>query len=574
VHLASFGHRIDETPQTEQADPREIVNNAGGYVFPVDAWMRLERWIVLGSEKPTYYATAQTLTKENAKHVAAMIEKHGVAVVERVVDISVAGRAAKQEYGIFVLAMCAGAKDVAVRQAALAALPEVCRTGSTLLLFASYVKQFRGWGPTLRKGIARWYDLQRVADRLAYQVVKYQNRYGWTHRDLLRKAHPNPIAVPEREFSNIIEQEPRGAGEGSRYTLTSERDRLYAWVTRKEHPSTVFDLPLIVRMYERAHASQEVDWEALDLLTHEMIPTEWKRSADVWERLLQKMPLTAMIRNLASMTVAGALNPGSTGAQRVVAALGDAEHIRRSRVHPAAILTALATYRGGKGLKGKLTWIPTPEIVAALDAAFYLAFPNVVPAGKRFLVGLDVSGSMSTPMTVLPSLSAREATTALAMILMETEPHVEVYGFTCSSSGRWSRHDAEFLPIPMHKGQRLADVMQFTQNLPFGGTDCALPMVHATKNRIPVDCFLTLTDNETWAGPVHPMEALRTYRREMGIPAKLAVVGTTATQFSIADTNDAGALDLIGFDANLPVILNNFARGTSAPRDTHDEAEE
>lgn len=36
-----------------------------------------------------------------------------------------------------------------------------------------------------------------------------------------------------------------------------------------------------------------------------------------------------------------------------------------------------------------------------------------------------------------------------------------------------------------------------------------------------------MTDSETWAGTIHPDEALRRYREPAGIPAKLAVVGMT-----------------------------------------------
>ena len=34
---------------------------------------------------------------------------------------------------------------------------------------------------------------------------------------------------------------------------------------------------------------------------------------------------------------------------------------------------------------------------------------------------------------------------------------------------------------------------------------------------------MVLTDNETWFGDIHPVEALRQYRAKMGIPARLLV---------------------------------------------------
>jgi 60 kDa SS-A/Ro ribonucleoprotein len=80
------------------------------------------------------------------------------------------------------------------RRAALNALPEVCRIGTHLFHFAGYVEQFRGWGRALRRAVGEWYE--RRSTKLAYQAVKYRQRDGWTHRDLLRLAHPD---APSRE---------------------------------------------------------------------------------------------------------------------------------------------------------------------------------------------------------------------------------------------------------------------------------------------------------------------------------------------------------------------------------------
>ena len=70
--------------------------------------------------------------------------------------------------------------------------------------------------------------------------------------------------------------------------------------------------------------------------------------------------------------------------------------MRKARVHPIALLSALRTYAAGRGVRGKHTWTPVGQIVDALDAAFYTAFENVEPTGKRLLLALDVSGSMTS----------------------------------------------------------------------------------------------------------------------------------------------------------------------------------
>jgi 60 kDa SS-A/Ro ribonucleoprotein len=109
---------------------------------------------------------------------------------------------------------------------------------------------------------------------------------------------------------------------------------------------------------------------------------------------------------------------------------------------------------------------------------------------------------------------------------------------------------------------RLDDVLQATDGIPFGGTDCALPMIWAMKNGVTADAFIIYTDSETWAGRhMHPVQALQAYRQEIGIAAKLVVVGLVSNGFSIADPNDGGMLDVVGFDTATPQLVADFITG-------------
>lgn len=92
----------------------------------------------------------------------------------------------------------------------------------------------------------------------------------------------------------------------------------------------------------------------------------------------------------------------------------------------------------------------------------------------------------------------------------------------------------------------------------FGGTDCSIPMVYALQNKIPVDVFIVYTDNETWYGDIHPVQALTAYRSQMGISAKMIECAFTATDVSIADPNDGGMLDICGLDASIPQVIADF----------------
>jgi 60 kDa SS-A/Ro ribonucleoprotein len=554
------------TRKTPQSQPipgsAQVPNSAGGFAWAVDDWTRLDRFLLLGSEGPSYYASEQKLTVENAEAVLRCIQSDGARTVARIVAVSEAGRAPKNDPALFALAMAAGTGDAATRKAAFAALPRMARIGTHLFHFAGFLEGFRGWGRGARQAIAAWYA--QPAARLALQVVKYGQRDGWSHRDLLRLAHP---------------QAP-----------TEQHQALYYWITRgwpgvgdEPHPDPALRLIWAFERAKRAESVAEIARLIRDeRLPREAVPTRWLSHAEVWEALLEQMPMTALIRNLATLTRVGLLTPGSDAARRVVAQLGDTARLRAARVHPIAVLAALTTYAQGRGVRGSGRWEPVTEVVNALDAAFYAAFQSVEPAGKRVLLALDVSGSMGGGVVAgVPGLTPRVASAAMALVTAATEPAHGFVAFTAggrpsmwTAAGHGAQYGSGISPLTISPRQRLDDVVKQVSGLPFGGTDCALPMLWALEQKQLVDVFVIYTDSETWHGDVHPAQALQRYREQTGIPARLVVVGMVSSGFSIADPTDAGMLDVVGFDTAAPALMADFARGQDAAVQVEGEPEE
>jgi 60 kDa SS-A/Ro ribonucleoprotein len=178
------------------------------------------------------------------------------------------------------------------------------------------------------------------------------------------------------------------------------------------------------------------------------------------------------------------------------------------------------------------------------------------------MLALDVSGSMGAGVHGMPFISCREASAAMALVTAAVEPSHRIVGFTAGSYPSMHPGFATGLSqLAISPRQRLDDVVRSIDGIAFGGTDCALPMVEALKHRWAVDTFVVYTDNETWAGNIHPAQALREYRERMGIAAKLVVVAMASNGFTIADPNDAGMLDVVGFDTATPQLVADFARG-------------
>ena len=72
--------------------------------------------------------------------------------------------------------------------------------------------------------------------------------------------------------------------------------------------------------------------------------------------------------------------------------------------------------------------------------------------------------------------------------------------------------------------------------------------------------FIICTDSEPWAGNIHPAQALREYRSEFVGDAKAVVVGMASTGFTLADPNDRGMMDVVGFDTTVPAVIADFVR--------------
>ena len=537
----------------------QVANSAGGYAWAVDDWTRLDRFLVLGAEGGTYYATERELVLDNHEALVRCILADGVRAVNRIVEISTTGRAPKNDPAIFALALVATHGEPAAKTLAFAKLAEVCRMSTHLFHFAQDVNAVRGWGRGLRKAVAGWY-VGRAADDLAYQAVKYQQRDGWSHGDLLRLAHPK---APTPEHEAVFRWMLKGPGAlGER-----EVQRKIAGETRLAKYPAAGSLPGIIAASEEAKRAGSVAEMVRLIADHDLpreaIPTKWLDQVAVWEALLHRMPLTAMIRNLGKMTSLGLVGPFSDAKRLIVTRLADATALQRARIHPLAVLVAQKIYAQGHGDKGSLRWQPVTAVVDALDMAFYATFRNVEPCGKPVLLALDVSGSMAISMIAGSCLSAREASAAMALITAATEPDHEIIAFSAGKGGpggQWGGGEPGITRVNLSPRLGLAEVVQRLAAIPIGGTDCALPMRWATRNKLKVAGFITYTDSETWAGEIHPAQALAQYREQFCQEAKAVVVGMTSNGFSIADPNDRGMLDVVGFDTATPAVIADFVR--------------
>lgn len=530
-------HTAKNTPPTQVAaipgrGDEMIPNASGGVTFRLDHWKALERFLVLGTEGGTYYVSEQRATLDATENLKKCISENPLRVVHLLVSISEQGRCIKNQYPLYALAaVMAFAGKPAEKHYARTFVNRVARIGTDILHFAMFSKNLRGWGSGLRKAFRNWY-LSKSAEDIAYQYMKYTQRDGWSHLDVLRLTHPKGDEAQNAVFNYIAKG------------------------TTVDKEGNPINLPTQLLAYDRINEMEETEViEAITVhkLPREVVPTHLLNSRNVWNALLPHMGLTAMVRNLGKMTSIGLISDMESDSQNVniiCNSLESQEVLSRSRMHPLQLLFALKTYMSGVGFRGSNTWTPVRRIIRSLEVAFQNSFGMVIPTGKKYLFGLDVSSSMAQNKIANSNVSAREASVALCLISIKVEPESHVIGF---SSGIVN------LDNHIHKDSTFSSAMELVTGLPFDSTNCTAPINYAVSEKLDVDVFVIITDNETYWRDIHPSIALKAYRDKFNKPeAKMVVVGMTATSCTIADPLDPYMLDVVGFDPETPAAISSF----------------
>lgn len=553
--LAAVG--LTATPQMQPILGRtdQVRNNAGGYVFAKDLFTKVEDFLILGTTGGTYYISEDRLTMGNAGWLIEAIQADGTRVVRLITDVSTARppRAPKNRAAVFALAMVFACGDPAAVQAAKAAFPRVVRTTDHLSMFFGYAKQVHGkaagpgtslvTGRALRSALASWF-LAGEVDAIAWKACKARQRVtpageAFALRDALRIAHPKAD--------------------------TAERRALLGWLAGKvadgEARSQVQAIDVFLSAQAVTTEAAAIAVAAERKLPWEFLPSDLLASATVWEALVPHLGMTALLRNLARLTRLGVLGPFAQANDAVATRLRSAEALRGGRIHPMDVFLALRVYLSGRSQPGRRaeahTWTPVAGISDALEEAYELSFGHVQPSGKRMLVAVDSSGSMShvwrwggnqLSLGGSPLGTPYEIGCAMAAVLKRIEGgNVHVLDV-----------DTRVHPSRITARTRVREIGSWPPS--GGGTDLSLPFTHATKHKLEVDGFAIFTDGETWAGRQHASQALAAYRRKHNPAARVVLASMAAAGHMIAEPGDAGVLNIAGMDAALPMVVTEFIR--------------
>jgi 60 kDa SS-A/Ro ribonucleoprotein len=542
-----------------------VENAAGGYAFRAGDWERLDRFLILGTEGGTYYASERQLTRENAAVVRRCMTKDLPRTVARTVEVSTDGLAPKNSPAILALALAfcemrrpgeyadhPRGDHSAHTELLRLALRRVCRTGTHLMEFLDAATALRGGGRGLNAAVRAWMN-GRDTDKLAFQMTKYRSREGWTWRDILRRFRPKPGDDGARQtlyrWAAGGDVMPKLEGEGGLQgagaaALMPDALRRYLAVQAAFMPDAKIPggVPGVLR-------AERAPWE--------WVPSERSTDKDVLDALFDNMPLGATVRQLSKLTAHGVL---PARADECIARLLDPEQIKGARMHPVNLFTAQKAYEQGKGRH--LTWTPHSPIVDALDDAFRVALQVGEPIEANVLIAVDTSGSMSggggwggSPTPAPPI----ELGAAMALGLFASCKHADVIGFDCASRGYGAYQTSEgWTDVPLSKRMRCVDAAR-AFGTAGGSTDCSLPFKVAKAKGRAYDAVVVFTDGESWAGAQHPMQAFDALRRSTSPHCRLVWCAMTASGTTLGDPQDpSNQLGICGFSADVPKLISDF----------------
>lgn len=514
----------------------------------------MNRFLILGTEGGSFYVSEKAMTVANAQATIRCIKEDGQRALLDITKVSAGRLAPRNTAAVFALALCFIHGDVETRRAAAVRLPEICRTATDLFSFLDHMKVMGKWNRVLRRAVADWYR-SKTGEQIAYQMVKYRERHGWTHRDAIAACHL--LATPQ----------DRGAHWHAavywaidRANVVREGDvalaRQDAWKSRPDAPALL--LPTIINGHELAMAATDTDVLAYIIqafkLPHECVKDEFRDDWRVWNALLPQMQPHAMIRQLGKMTSIGLIAKGSPGEAAAVRKL--TEDVSRVRVHPFGIFLARTAYaRGIAGMRAAfggnaLKWSPSVAVLEALDRAFEARLGDGAIPGAKILAALDVSGSMTNALDVGTGVTAAQAGAAMLYTLVKANPStVDMLRFDTG---------AEWI-----EARSKESVSGFSQRVVKngGGTDLAQPIVAAMNMGAKYDAIVIATDNETWAGHGHAHEWLANYRAKHNPACRLVVLSMTAGGAQLVPDTDHLSLGIGGLSADIPQVVRGFVTG-------------
>lgn len=313
---------------------------------------------------------------------------------------------------------------------------------------------------SLQRAFQRWLNSASVEKLLSASIGNDPSL-----RDVLRLARPTPV--------------------------DNGRRALFGWLTGKETakwaPATEADLPEQARLLESFRQTDSIDAQ-VEILSR--LNARWDLLADsakgtaTWTAIARNMGPQALRMNLNTLIRHGVFADYQM-VDYVARRLADPDEIRRSRQFPYQFLAAYLNVSEG---------IPQ-KIKVALHQAAEIACGNIPELPGPVVIGLDVSGSMSAPITgqrgqgATSKMRCVDVAALFAAAILRRNPDSLVVPF-----------DTRAYDVRIDPSDSILSLADRLAKYGGGGTDCSLPLAKANRDlpqRKFAGCIL-ISDSESW----------------------------------------------------------------------------
>ena len=488
-----------------KAPTANAVNQAGGKAYAMSDAHALAQYAVTGAFNTTFHASAE-----------AQLEK--VLELAKKVDAELVAKTAiyARQRGLMKdmpALLCAMTSHDPVLLAQV--FSQVIDDAKMLRLFVQMMRSGvtgrRSLGTRPKKLVEAWLDARTDEE------VFFASAGGTPSLlDVLKLAHPRP--------------------------KTPSRKALYGYLVGAKHEVEL--LPVVVRAYEDFKAGRTLELPEVPFAMLTALPL----SQGDWKQIAKQATWTQTRMNLNTFLRHGVFDAPEM-IELVAEKLRDEASIRRTKVFPYQLMTSFHATHGQ---------VPA-ALSDALQDAMEVAIANVPRLAGEVHVLVDVSGSMSSPITghrpgATTSTRCVDVAALYAAALLRLNPDVKVMAFEQKVVTKLvlNRRDSV-----MTNAKALASVGG-------GGTNCAAPLEALNEQKAKGDLVIYISDNESWidtrrgpaTGVMHAWEKFRARNPHAKLVCIDLVPNATTQAVERADIMNIG-----GFSDAVFTMVASFYEG-------------
>lgn len=495
--------------------PADATNEAGGVAYRRSPKEALTQFALTGTFGDTYYTNAQAQL-DTVMTLAQSVDREYIAKLA----VYARKRGFMKDMPAFLLALLSN--DPASTRLVF---PHVVDNGKMLRNYVQIIRSGmtgrKSLGTALKRLVNQW-----ILDATPERIVAASVGNSPSLADIIRMTHPK--------------------------ARTYEQGALLAWVIGKVTDDQRAKLPAVVLELERFRADPTAPMPDVpfELLTSTpLTPAHWTQIAVQCGWHATRMNLNTFLR--------AQVFSDPVMVQRIAAKLTDRELVKRSRVMPYQCLTAFLNVD---------PTLPMP-LKLALQDVLDMSLENTPRMdGKQVIVLLDVSGSMSSPVTgyrgtATTKIRCVDVAAMVAAALVKANPNAVVIPFE-------SHVITDFTLNPRDSVATMAQTLaQFNG----GGTNCGAALQFCVSRQLKADLIVFISDNESWMDArgqsrsgTAMAAAWQTYKRQFP-HTRMACIDLTPYNTTQLSSTIKDVINIGGFSDNVFTLLDQYVNGRWTP---------